>query len=239
MKKTNWSFVSLAIAVALLSACSNDYSADTTKGTAKEDAKTTSATKEDSSKVAKEDSSKATKSCALTFDDGPDPKDLKILEILKEHNVKASFFVNAQKLKQYPHIVKAMKTDGHIIGNHSYSHKNLQKLSISEQEQEILKGQQLLKENGIEARHYRPAYGAITAYAERKLKEMDLKVVMWNVDTYDYRAASSDVIVKRVENAKNIKHPVILMHSIQSKTVKALPAVIETLKEQGCRFVTI
>ncbi len=224
------SFTTIAFAMVLLSSCA-EYAADNTNTKSKKDIEG------DSHNV--KNVSKPTKNCLLTFDDGPDLKDLKILKTLKEHNAKATFFVNAQKLKQYPHVIKAIKADGHVIGNHSYSHQNLQKLSIPEQEQEILKGQQILKNYGVNVRHYRPAYGAMTPYAAKKLKEMNVKIVMWNLDTYDYRAASSDAIVQRVERAKNIKRPVILMHSIQPKTVKALPEIMDTLEEQGCRFVTV
>ncbi len=214
-------FTILVFTITLLTACA-DYSSD-------------------SPNVQKSDNNikSLTKACALTFDDGPDLKDLKILEILKEHNIKATFFVNAQKINRYERVIKAIRHDGHVIGNHSYSHKNLKNLSIYEQEQEILKGHQILKEHGINARHYRPAYGEMTPYAAKKLKKMDVKIVMWNVDTYDYKAASSDAIVQRIKRAKDIKRPVILMHSIQPKTVKALPDIIDMLKKQGCRFVTV
>ncbi len=179
------------------------------------------------------------KACALTFDDGPDKKDLKIMEILKEHNIKATFFLNTVKFAQYPEVIEMFKAENHVVGSHSHSHKNLKQASQAEQNNEIDKANEILSEYGFNIKHYRPAFGAITPYAEQKLKDLNLEVVLWNVDTIDYRANAPEDIIRRLDKVDTVKRPVILMHSIQHHTVAALPQIIETLKEKGCYFVTI
>ncbi len=183
----------------------------------------------------------ATKKCYLTFDDGPHPNDLKIIKILDKYNAKATFFYNGYKIggsetvDNGQAITRKVVAAGHSLGNHSYSHKNLQRVSAQVQYAEITKGQSSLTPYAS-VNVFRPGFGASTEYSRRLLKRLGLREVMWNVDTFDWRAPSSQYIIDRASRAKNYETPIILMHSTAHKTVIALPQMLDILKKQGCRF---
>ncbi len=177
------------------------------------------------------------KNCAITFDDGPHKNDYKILNILKQHHVKATFYYNGNKVSTYPSLVRKVVASGHGLGNHSYSHKNLKTISNGQQYNEIIKAQKILSKYG-NVRSYRPAFGNITPYAQSVLKQQGLKEVRWNVDTNDWRAPSSQAIINAAAKSRQYKAPIVLMHSTSNKTVVALPKIIRDMKKQGCRFIT-
>lgn len=178
------------------------------------------------------------KTCAITFDDGPHKNDYKILAILAKEKVKATFYYNGAKVGGYPNLVKKIVRTGNGLGNHSYSHKNLTSISTTQQYNEIMKSQKILRKY-TKVKTYRPAYGSITPYARSVLKQQGLREVRWNIDTNDWRAPSAQAIVNTVSaDSKKMKSPVILMHSTSNKSVVALPQIIKNLKRQGCRFIT-
>ncbi len=196
------------------------------------------AQKQDETKAPKKaaiDYSKATKTCYLTFDDGPHVNDLKIMNILAKYDAKATFFYNAYKLKGNEGIVRKVVANGHSLGNHSYSHKNLQKIAPRFQYIEIKKNQDMLSQYGA-VNTFRPGFGASTYYSRNTVKTLGMREVLWDVDTFDWRAPSVQYIIDRAARAKNHPKPVILMHSTANKTVQALPEILKNLKAQGCRF---
>ncbi|MFV0431350.1 MAG: polysaccharide deacetylase family protein [Alphaproteobacteria bacterium] len=178
-----------------------------------------------------------TKRCAITFDDGPHKNDYRILSILAKENVKATFFYNGNKAQANPALVRKVVAAGHGLGNHSYSHKNLKQISHAQQRSEIIKAQNILERYG-RVKSFRPGFGSITSYSRSVLREEGLRETRWNVDTNDWRAASSHMIVNAAARSRNIAVPIILMHSTSNKTVAALPTIIKDLKAQGCRFIT-
>ncbi len=188
-------------------------------------------------KEPKLDYSRATKSCYLTFDDGPHKNDLKLIEILAQYDAKATFFYNGYNVPGKEDIVRKVVASGHALGNHSYGHKNLQTLSAQYQYLEIKKNQDLLTKYA-DVKAFRPGYGASTNYSHTVLKSQGLVEVKWNVDTFDWKAPSSQYIIDRAKKAQNYTKPIILMHSTSNKTVQALPEILKMLKDQGCRFRT-
>lgn len=186
------------------------------------------------------------KEVALTFDDGPDVTFTpKILDILKENNTKATFFVLGKRAKAHPEIVKRIVQEGHAIGNHSWDHPNLGKLSANEINSEIQRTDNILFYLlGYHPALVRPPYGAADLGVIREVGSMGYKIVQWSVDTRDWAGTPSSQIML---NVRKRLHPgaIILLHcaGVQgvnlSNTTTALPQIIKELKAQGYEFVTI
>jgi polysaccharide deacetylase family sporulation protein PdaB len=183
---------------------------------------------------------------ALTFDDGPDNKyTLQILEILKEYNVKATFFMVGIQVKKYPETAKKIVEEGHSIGNHSWSHKDLTKLSGKALDNEIDKTQLAIQEvTGVTPHLMRAPYGAISNALLNVVHKEDMKHVYWTVDTRDWAGSSVADMHKNVL-AHTHKGGIILMHSFGGRkhaiehTVMLLPSIIKDLREKGYEFVTV
>ncbi len=186
------------------------------------------------------------KQVALTFDDAPDVTFTpKVLDILKQHKVKATFFVVGYRAVEHPEVVRRIVREGHVIGNHSYGHSLLKKLPSSKFVQEIQKSEQVLSPlAGYTPRLIRPPYGAVSDEELAWLKENGYLTVNWNVDPEDWRGHSKDVVLKRTLDTAG-PGAIILMHSATGKggslqgTVDALPGIIEGLRSKGYDLVTL
>ncbi|MEG5067365.1 polysaccharide deacetylase family protein [Microcoleus sp. B3-A4] len=181
------------------------------------------------------------KAIALTFDDGPWPKTTtQILDILKENNIKATFFWVGKYLKNSPEIGQQVAAAGHAIGNHTWSHEYLQ-YNEDGAAREIDRTSSLIEElTGIQTSMFRPPGGilnnGLTAYAQKK----NYAVVMWSADSFDWRTLTESLIdnVMRQANSGGI----VLMHDgggNRARTVKALPDIIARLRKEGYSFVTV
>lgn len=183
---------------------------------------------------------------ALTFDDGPDNKFTpQILNILKKHNVKATFFFLGTRVHQYPDTAKKVLEDGHVIGNHTYWHPELTKTGVQNMEWEIKKNEQEIQNVlDIKTNLFRAPYGALTEKHVQKLDELGYYGIGWSIDTEDWRSLSAKEIK---QNVINRLHPgaIVLMHSAGhwtqdlSGTAEALDEIIPLLKQKGYTFVTI
>ena len=180
------------------------------------------------------------KKVALTFDDGPSEKHTpEILDILKKYKVRATFFLLGKNAEQNPQIIKRIHQEGHLIGMHTYSHKELTKTPTKRIKNEILDFKQyIFKQTGTVPRLIRPPWGV---YDNRTMAEMavrNLDVILWSIDSRDWSEPGSkiveDNILRSVRNGS-----IILCHDTHSDTVLALPKVIEKIKAQGYEFVTI
>lgn len=186
---------------------------------------------------------KGAKLVALTFDDGPWPVHTEeILDILAEHKVKATFFVLGVRVNRKPDVARRIAAEGHLLGNHSLSHRSFATSSSKEVKKQIVKGRETIKKHtGVETNWVRPPYGAMDGAAWKVAKKTGSKVVRWTVDSEDWRKPGYKKIAKRV--IKRVKPgSVVLFHDgggDRSQTVKALPLVIEKLKAKGYRFVTV
>ena len=107
--------------------------------------------------------SKGSNLCALTFDDGPSSHTERLMEILRERGIHATFFVVGKQVKYHPELIVRLQQEGHEIGNHTYSHKSLRHLSVDAQRSEILSVQELLRKLGVHSRYIRPPYGNFDA----------------------------------------------------------------------------
>lgn len=184
---------------------------------------------------------KQLKKIALTFDDGPNKKVTpELLKLLKQNNIKATFFVMGQNAKRNSDLLKQEYEEGHLIANHSYTHINFAKSNMKDVKSELSKTQNVIAEVvGKEPTFFRPPHGGLTKTQKKQLdEEMGLKSVMWNVSPGDWEKKStpqsiSDFLVK---NAR--PNGIVLLHDL-NKTVEALKTAIPKLKEKGYIFVTV
>jgi peptidoglycan/xylan/chitin deacetylase (PgdA/CDA1 family) len=182
---------------------------------------------------------------ALTFDDGPeDYYTPKILDVLKEKAVPATFFVMGQKINQYPEMMKRIVNEGHSFGNHTWSHPDLRKGWSADVRKEIQSTQQVLdKVIGKKSDIFRPPYGAITKADQGVLSQIGMRGIGWSVDTLDWSGMSAEGILEIVQR-QIAPGGIVLQHNFQDGrlldgTVKALPQMIDDLQAQGYTFVTI
>ena len=191
---------------------------------------------------------RSSKRLALTYDDGPnDPYTQRLLDVLGKHNVKATFFVIGQYVKQRPDIARAVAGAGHAIANHTYTHPNLALCSSRRAHAEVASCEVVLQEAiGPYPRLFRPPHGGRHPGTLRAVREMGYVPVMWSVSSYDWSARSSAQIVERVSNDVR-GGDVILMHdgghlqfgTDRSYTIAASDEIIRRYKGEGFQFVTI
>ncbi len=182
------------------------------------------------------------KIAALTFDiswgtEVPGP----VLDILKEHNIKSTFFLSGPWAKKYPEYPKRLVADGHEIASHGNQHINLDQESEATIKAEINTAQQSIEEITGKAPHFiRTPNGAWNDKVIDIANELNYQIIQWSVDSLDWRKPGVDAIVSRVLD--NI-HPgaIILMHASDTclQTPEALPKVLEGLQEKGYTLVTV
>jgi len=183
---------------------------------------------------------------ALTFDDAPDNTFTPlVLDALKEAGVQATFFVVGQRVEKYPEVMRRIVQEGHVVGNHSYSHANLPKLSDADFRSQITRTDELIRQyTGYVPSYIRPPYGNINEEQLKWFAGQHRKVVNWNVDSLDWKGLTKDEVAANILD--HVKPgAIILQHSgggvgaELTGTVEALPIVIAKLREQGYRMTTI
>ena len=193
-----------------------------------------------------------TKTAFLTFDDGPSKNTEKVLDILKEYQIKATFFIVAQEITpEREAIVNRMIKEGHVVGIHTYNH-NYKKIYKSKQSclEDILKSSERIEEaTGIAPRYYRFPYGSANCYISgfcndiiEELNNRNIQYIDWNVSGEDaIGKPTSYSIMKNIRSFDRYMEPVILLHDGQSNglTAKVLPQIIEKIKKEGYGFGTI
>lgn len=177
------------------------------------------------------------KKIALTFDDGPHPVYTDILlDGLAARNVKASFFVLGEHVEAYPELVERMYKEGHLIGNHTYSHIQLKESNREQYKQELLKTSELIQEiTGREVMYVRPPYGSWDKSFE---EELNMFPVLWNIDPVDWCSTNADCIAQKVVK-RSKENAIILLHDNYESTVNAALQVVDILQKQGYVFVTV
>ena len=177
------------------------------------------------------------KHIALTFDDGPHPSyTQKLLDGLKERGVRATFFVMGEHAELHPDIIKRMHDEGHLIGNHTYSHIQLTSSNRQEFKDELVRTNKIIKDiTGEEVQYVRPPYGSWDKSLE---KELNMFPVLWNIDPLDWNTPNASKVARRViKNAE--ENAVILLHDYYSTSVDAAFMIIDKLTEEGFTFVTV
>ena len=174
---------------------------------------------------------------ALTFDDGPDSRYTPLLlDGLKERNVRVSFFLLGEKVEQYPELVERMQKEGHLVGNHTYHHVQLNKLNETKAREEILKTNNLIYETtGVYPLYLRPPFGAWKKNLELCVEMLP---VFWTIDTLDWKVQNTEKIVHTVQEQIE-DGAIILMHDEYDTSVEAALQVVDELKNQGYELVTV
>ncbi|WP_204018469.1 polysaccharide deacetylase family protein [Sphaerimonospora thailandensis] len=179
------------------------------------------------------------KCIALTFDDGPWPYTPELLDTLKKHRAKATFFLLGRKVANRPELTQRIAAEGHEIGNHTWNHPDLTKLPDDEVFSEINSTSDIIYQTIGEApTMMRPPNGATNAHLAQLMAEMGLPQILWTHSTLDWQARNTKVIAERTLAAAE-RNAVILLHDIVPETVKAMPGVLTKLEKQGYKFVTI
>ena len=176
---------------------------------------------------------------AITYDDGPGAETNRLLDKLKAKNAHASFMVIAPSAEQHPELLKRMKAEGHTIGNHTKSHRQLNTLSYEQVSQEIDAGNAAIKKaTGQGTRWVRPPYGATNATVDQATRDKGVSQALWDVDTVDWKDRNSDhVCSSAVQGAR--AGSIILMHDIHPTTVDAADCVIDGLRAKGLEPVSL
>ncbi len=174
---------------------------------------------------------------ALTFDDGPAAETTEeLLEGLKERGVHATFFFIGESAQKHPEIVQKAQQEGHLIGNHTYSHVQLENCSIEAARREIVQTNEVMEQiTGVIPKYIRPPYGD---YSNQLLSEVNMIPVLWSIDPKDWeRTDVSNMVREIVSDAKD--GDIILFHDIYKTSVVAALEVVDILQDRGYVFVTV
>ena len=180
---------------------------------------------------------------ALTYDDGPNPPYTEeLLQVLAQHNAKATFFAVGQQLEQYAETARSILDQGHELGNHSYSHAKLIYRRRRFVEQEVTRTDELLRSLGApEPIHFRAPFGFKRWTLPHVLKRLNKTSVLWNIDPRDYCARSAEEVVEGV--VKQVRPgAIVLLHDgggDRELTIEATNQLIPQLRQQGYQFKTI
>lgn len=174
---------------------------------------------------------------ALTFDDGPHPVYTeKLLDGLKERGVKATFFVTGEHAELHPEIIKRMHDEGHLIGNHTYSHIQLTDANREQFKGELIQTNEILHDiTGDEIQYVRPPYGS---WDKKFETDLNMFPVLWNVDPLDWCTANTNRVANAVLSEVS-DNDIILLHDYYDTSVEAALIVVDALTKEGYEFVTV
>lgn len=183
---------------------------------------------------------------ALTFDDGITSSSSRILDILDKYQVKASFFFIGETLPSHYRLLKRSYEYGHTIGNHTWSHQYITHLNDANLAMEVLTTQNgfLSLANRPIKKYIRPPYGYINQNSFDKLTKMGFKVVLWNMDMYDWRSHRSKEQIwasfqRQVNRANPVKDSFIVLLHTKEKTADLLPAIITMFQDMHFKLVSL
>jgi peptidoglycan/xylan/chitin deacetylase (PgdA/CDA1 family) len=181
---------------------------------------------------------------AMTFDDGPSGGSTnntnRLLDLAAKDHIKLTFFLIGENAARYPKLVQRELAEGHEVGNHSYTHPVLSKMSDDAVRAEIQKTQDaIISASGYRPILMRPPYGAMTPRQRLWIsQEFGVKIILWSVDPLDWKNPGVDVVASRIIAAAR-PGSIILSHDIHEHTVDAMPKVFDTLLAKGYKFVTV
>ncbi len=176
------------------------------------------------------------KTIAFTFDDGPSTYDLEIIDTLVASHSKATFFVVGNRINNYTSSIQKMLDNGMEVGNHTYDHKSMTKLSTEAMREEIVKTNETFKAlTGQELKLFRPSYGSIN---KTVLLTIGMPSILWSIDTLDWQSRDVDKICEAI--LKDVSDgDIVLMHSLYKTTSEAVKKVIPELYKRGYQIVTV
>jgi len=177
---------------------------------------------------------------ALTFDDGPTDVTIKILNDLAKHNAQATFFVLGDRLERFPETTRRIVDEGHQIGNHSFSHKQLNRISVNELNAELDKANEaIFKATGIKPTIMRAPYGEHNTKVLEAAQARGMAVIKWSIDSIDWANGTpvSSITQRALKNVQS--GDIILMHDLYAQSGKAASIIIQELVERGFELVTV
>ncbi len=178
---------------------------------------------------------------AITFDDGPHITNTpRLLDMLKQRKVKATFFVVGQCAAEYPDIMKRIVAEGHEIASHSWSHPQLSSMSESGVRDQLQKTHDIIiQTTGATPKIMRPPYGAFTARQRAWAHgTWGYKCIMWDVDPLDWKIRSASHVSSSILS-KTVAGSIILAHDIHKSTIDAMPETLDGLLAKGFKFVSV
>ncbi|MDX3117767.1 polysaccharide deacetylase family protein [Streptomyces scabiei] len=180
------------------------------------------------------------KCVALTFDAGPSENSARLLDILKEKQVPATFFLLGKRhIEKYPELVRRMAAEGHEVASHTWDHKILTRIAPEEIREELRRpNAEIERLIGRRPTLMRPPQGRTNKTVHEISRELGLAEVLWTVTAKDYATTDSALIQRRVL-AQADRDGIILLHDLYAGTVPAVPGIIDALKERGFVFVTV
>jgi len=178
---------------------------------------------------------------AMTFDDGPHATNTaKLLDMAAKRHIKLTFFVLGECIEQNPEVLRREVSEEHEIGNHSWSHPNLAKLSDEGVRNQLQRTEDIIvKTTGIRPKLMRPPYGELTKRQRQWVnRDFGYKIILWDVDPLDWKRPGSSVVAQRIIAGAR-PGSIILSHDIHPPTIAAMPQVFDALLAKGFKFVTV
>ena len=178
---------------------------------------------------------------AMSFDDGPSATlTPKLLDLLAARHIKATFFVIGENVMEHPEIVARAAREGHEIGNHSWSHPNLAKMSQESVRSQLQRTDDAIKNaTGERPTLMRPPYGSITDREKHWIHdEFGYRIILWDVDPYDWKRPGPAVVRNRILKETR-SGSIVLSHDIHPGTIEAMPSTLDALEAKGFKFVTV
>ena len=177
---------------------------------------------------------------ALTFDDGPHPTTTpKLLQILKDENTVATFFVVGFMAEEHPELVWEINQNGHTVANHSYSHATLSRMTAHEVMTEYRATNAVIKKiTGVEPRYCRPPGGKFNIGVLRVSAQLGLTTTLWTNDPADYATSNPEILYTKLMS-RLAPGCIVMLHDGPQSTINALPRFIQSAKAAGYRFVTL
>ncbi|MFJ9558903.1 polysaccharide deacetylase family protein [Streptomyces fuscichromogenes] len=180
------------------------------------------------------------KCVALSFDGGPSPTTPRLLDILKQQGLHATFFVQGKgHISKYPAILRRIADEGHEIGNHTWYHRRLTDLDEKDARLELTRTSDAIERiTGRRPVLMRPPEGRTNRKVEKICRELGLAQVLWSVTAKDYETTDSALITERVLDQTH-RDGIILLHDLHKGTVPAVPGILKALKQRGYTIVTV
>ncbi|BBH18648.1 glycosyl hydrolase [Nocardioides baekrokdamisoli] len=179
------------------------------------------------------------KCVALTFDDGPDVYTERLLRTLRAAHTRATFFMLGIQVQKFPTVARHVAAATEEVGDHTWDHKDLTRLSPHDVLVELARARtEIAAATRMWPAVFRPPYGSTNPTVARMVGGLGMPVILWNVDTMDWRDRKTSVVAQRAVNEAR-PGAIILMHDIYSSTVDAVPAIIKGLRQRGFTLVTV
>jgi peptidoglycan/xylan/chitin deacetylase (PgdA/CDA1 family) len=178
---------------------------------------------------------------AMTYDDGPHATNTpRLLDMLKQRTIKATFFCVGQCVAEYPEIAKRIVDEGHEIASHSWSHPLLSNMSEAAVRDQIERTHQVIKQaTGVETKIFRPPYGGFTQRQRNwAFANYRYRTILWDVDPLDWKVRNATRVESEILR-QTVNGSIILSHDIHKSTIDAMPSTLDALTAKGFKFVTV